>query len=145
MNLLKFVVVLAPLLLISGCGEDDQKVRIKGIVFSDDKPLEGASIAFVGNGGGTISSATSNDKGEFSMRASPGKNKVAVSKIDLSSAPPPDPNADQSMPTEAEYAKMMKSAPKPLVAERFTDPDKSGIVIDVSEGMDVIDINVTSK
>lgn len=145
MRYLSYCVVLAALLTVSGCGENDSKIRIKGVVFADDKPLEGASVAFVGNDGGSISSAVSNAKGEFSMRAAPGKNKVAVSKDDPSAAVPSDPNVNQTMPTEAEYAKMLKSAPKSLVAERFKDPDKSGIVIDVAEGMDVIDINVTSK
>ena len=71
--------------------------------------------------------------------------KVAVSKMNTANLPPPDPNADQTMPTEAQYATMQKSAPKPLVAEKFTDPEKSGIVIDVVKGLSSVDINVTSK
>ena len=146
MSYLKYCVVFIALLSIGGCGESDSKIRIKGVVFADDKPLEGASIAFIGNSGGSISSAISNEKGEFSLRAAPGKNKVAVSKDDPSAAAAPaDPHANQTMPTEAEYAKMVKAAPKSLVAERFKDPEKSGISIDVSEGMDVVDINVSSK
>jgi len=127
-----------------GCGKNDEKVPIRGTVFSDAKPLGGASVAFIGKDGGTFSSATTNEQGEFVMRASLGKNKVSVSKANPN-APPPDPNADQTMPTEAEYAKMQKSRPKSLVAERFSDPEKSGIVIDVSAGMSAIDLNVTSK
>jgi hypothetical protein len=130
--------------VVFGCGKSDDKVPISGTVFSDAKPLGGASVAFIGKDGGTFSSATTNDKGEFVMRASLGKNKVSVSKANPN-VPPPDPNADQTMPTEAEYAKIQKSRPKPLVAERFADPEKSGIVIDVSAGMSAIDLNVTSK
>jgi hypothetical protein len=136
---------LCGLLLAAGCGEKDEKIPIAGTVFSDNKPLAGASVAFIGNAGGAFSSAITDAKGEFMLRAAVGKNKVAVSKQDTTNVPPPDPNADQSMPTETEYAKMVKSAPKPLVAERFTDPEKSGIVIDVAKGMSSVDINVTSK
>jgi hypothetical protein len=130
---------------LSGCGADDDKIPVTGTVFCDGKPLDGASIAFIGNNGGAYSSAVCDAKGEFRMRAAAGKNKVAVSKGNTANLPPPDPNADQTMPTGEVAATMMKAAPKPLVAEKFTDPEKSGIVIEVSGGMSSIDINVTSK
>ncbi len=135
----------AGLLFVAGCGGNDDKIPITGTVFSDGKPLAGASIAFVGREGGAFSSAVSDANGVFLLRAAAGKNKVAVSKKDTTNVPAADPNADQTMPTEAEYAKMVRNAPKPLVAEKFTDPEKSGIVIDVTQGMSSVDINVTSK
>ena len=141
----KYVLVLFGFLVFTGCGSDANKIPIKGTVFLDSKPLDGASVAFVGNEGGAFSSAVSDAKGDFSMRAVPGKNKVAVIKQNTQNIKPPDPNVPQTMPTEAEYAVMVKSAPKGIVAERFGDPDKSGIVIDISSGMSSIDINVTSK
>lgn len=143
-NAVKFFVVFPLICLAFGCGKADSKIPIQGVVFCDAKPLSGASVAFIGDSGGTFSSATTNDKGEFLMRAAPGKNKVSVSKANPN-APVPDANADQSMPTEAEYSKMVKSLPKPFVAEKFADPEKSGIVVDVTSGMSAIDINVTSK
>lgn len=133
------------LLFVAGCGANDDKVPISGTVLCDGKPLAGASVAFIGNNGGAFSSATCDAKGAFAMRAAPGKNKVSVSKMNTENIKAPDPNASQTMPTEAEYAVMVKSAPKPLVAEKFTDPDKSGIVIDVVSGLSSVDINVTSK
>jgi hypothetical protein len=141
---LKFFSLLTLACLLLGCGQADNKVPIQGVVYCDAKPLSGASVAFVGNDGGTFSSATTNDKGEFIMRAALGKNKVSVSKANPN-VPAPDPNADMSMPTDAEYAKMVKSLPKPFVAEKFADPEKSGIVVDVTAGMSAIDLNVTSK
>lgn len=132
-------------LALGGCGAGDDKIPISGTVFCDGKPLDGASVAFIGNNGGAYSSAVCDGKGEFKMRAAAGKNKVAVSKGNPAAVPPPDPNADQTMPTGEVAAQMMKAAPKPLVAEKFTDPEKSGIVIEVSGGMSSIDINVTSK
>ncbi len=132
-------------LTVAGCGTKDEKIPVEGVVLADNKPLPGASVAFIGNGGGAFSSATTDDKGVFRLRAAAGKNKVAVNKVDTSKAPPPDPNANQTMPTEAEYVKMVKAAPKALVAERYADPEKSGIVVDVVAGMSAVDINVTSK
>ena len=132
-------------LCVFGCTPADEKIAVKGIVFCDGKPFSNASIAFIGNSGGSFSSATSNEKGEFNLRASAGKNKVSVNKMDTSNVKPADPNADQTMPTDGEYQKMKKDAPKPLVAAKFADPDKSGIEIDIVSGMSSIDVNVTSK
>ncbi len=139
------IAVVALVLLIPGCGPSDEKIPLEGVVLSDGKPLSGASIAFIGKGGGAYSSATSDQNGLFKIRVVAGKNQVAVNKVSTEKAPPVNPNADQTMPTEAEYTKVMKSAPKALVAERFSDPDKSGIVIDVVKGMSSVDINVMSK
>ena len=147
MNIAKLHTILAfsSLLLLAGCGAKDEKIPVNGTVFSDGKPLAGASIAFIGKDGGAFSSAVSDAKGAFMLRAVSGKNKVAVSKANTENVKPPAPNVPQVMPTESEYAIMAKNAPKPLVAEKFTDPDKSGIVIDVVSGMSSVDLNVTSK
>jgi hypothetical protein len=144
---MKRLFLLFGLFIIAGCGPGDgDKVTVTGVVLCDNKPLDGASIAFIGNGGGAYGSAISDKQGKFSIRAAPGKNKVAVSKLNPADVPPvTDPYADQTMPTGEEATKIMKAAPKPFVAEKFTDPDKSGIVIDVVANMASVDLNVTSK
>ena len=142
----KSLVALIALVFCVGCGAQDDKIAVNGFVLSDGKPLAGASVAFIGNAGGAFSSATTDTKGAFTLRTVAGKNKVSVAKVDASSVKPPvDPNIPQVMPTDAEYAIMAKNAPKSLVAEKFADPDKSGIVIDVVSGMSSVDINVTSQ
>ncbi len=127
-----------------GCGGDaDEKIPIEGTVLVDGKPMDGASVTFIGGGGGAFSSASTDAKGVFRLRAAAGKNKVAVSK------PMPAPTSSgpalETMPTEAELAKIVKSVPKPYIAERFADPSKSGIEIEVSKGMQPVDINVSAK
>lgn len=131
--------------LLSGCNEDDGKVEITGTVLCDGKPFPAASVAFIGNDGGAYGSGITDSAGNFKLRVAPGKNKVAVSKMNTENLPPVDPNADQSMPSGPEAEQMMKKAPKPLVAQKFTDPDKSGIVIDVTPDMAAVEIGVTSK
>ncbi|MEZ6133885.1 MAG: carboxypeptidase-like regulatory domain-containing protein [Pirellulaceae bacterium] len=140
---LSLFVVLA--LFMAGCSPSDDRISVSGTVLADGTPLGGASVAFVGNEGGTFASATTAEDGTFTLRAAPGRNKVSVNKIDPSTIPVEDPDADQTMGTEEEVAAMMKNAPKTLVAARFADPDQSGIVIEVVPGMDSVDLNVTSK
>jgi hypothetical protein len=132
-------------LLASGCGQSDNRVPIKGSLFCDDKPLAGASVAFIGDGGGAFGSTVSDSEGNFTIRAAIGKNKVTVAKASSEPIPATDPNADQSMPTDAEYTLQIKRLPKPIVAERFSDPNRSGIFVDVIGGMQPFDIRVTSK
>ncbi len=128
---------------IVGCSSDG-KVPVDGVVFLDNKPLAGGTIAFVGREGGVIASATSDEQGKFQIRAEPGKNKVAISKADpKSSASYADPT--QGMPLESEYAEVMKKLPPPLVAARFSDPEKSGISFVVESGMEPVEIRVTFK
>ncbi len=131
--------------MLSGCGDEPEKIMVKGIVFCDNKPISGANVAFVGNEGGAFAMGITDSKGEFVLRAVPGKNKVSVGKPNTTKVKPVDPNADQSMPTEGEVAAMVKAAPKPDIAAKFADAEKSGIVIDVVSGMSTVDIMVTSK
>ncbi|MCA9195305.1 MAG: carboxypeptidase regulatory-like domain-containing protein [Planctomycetales bacterium] len=138
-------ILLGCLSLFVGCGEADKKVPVEGLVMCDGKPIEGASVAFIGNNGGAYGTGVTNKEGKFWVRAAEGKNKVAVSKANTQKLPPFDPNADQSMPTEAEAQAQARKMPKPLIADRFSDPDKSGIEIDVIAGMSPIDISVTSQ
>jgi hypothetical protein len=90
-------------LLVCGCGVSDDRVSIKGTVFCDDKPLAGASVAFAGTAFGT---SVTDSEGNFTMRASVGKNKVSIAKADPNAAlPSANSSANDSIPTEGEYAK----------------------------------------
>ena len=126
-----------------GCSSDG-KVTVNGTVYLDDKPMDGGTIAFVGRSGGVLSSASTDAQGKFKILAEPGKNQVAVSKADpKSTASYSDPK--QGMPSDAEYAQVQKKLPPPLVAARFSDPEKSGIAFDVTSGMQPVEIRVTFK
>jgi hypothetical protein len=134
------------MVFLVGCGPADNLVSVSGTVLNDDKPIQGATVAFVGNNGGTYGTGITDSAGKFSLRAAPGQNKVAIAKDDVPSGPPPSNNPeDQTMGTPEQVAKAMKSAPKPLVAAKFGNPDKSGIVIDVKPGMTPMELKVSSK
>lgn len=145
MSRIQCLLVFSILLSLSGCRGDESRILVKGVVLCDSKPIEGASVAFVGNEGGAISSAVTNSRGEFTLRAVTGKNKVAVSKVGVQSAPSSDEVESQVMPTDKEYAQMLKNSPKSIIADRFKDPEKSGIVVDVINKIGQVSINVTSQ
>lgn len=144
---LQMGLLLLAMVATAGCGGEGgvEKVQIKGTVNLDGSPLAGASIAFVGNNGGTFGTATTDAKGVFTLRAAIGINKVSVAKSNPEAAKPADPNVDQTMGTYEDYVKSLKSLPKPSVAERYGDPARSGIQFDVGKGMPALDIDVTSK
>lgn len=129
-----------------GCGPADDLISISGTILNDEKPVQGATVAFIGNNGGTYGTGITDAAGKFSLRAAPGQNKVAIAKDDMPSGPPPSSNPeDQTMGTPEQVAKAMKSAPKPIIAAKYGNPDKSGIVIDVKQGMTPMELKVTSK
>lgn len=126
-----------------GCSSDG-KVAVVGTAYLDDKPLDGGTIAFVGRDGGVLSTANTDAQGKFRILAEPGNNKVAVSKADPK-AIAQYANPNQGMPSDAEYAQVMKKLPPPLVAAKFSDPEKSGISFNVKAGMAPVEIRVTFK
>ncbi len=136
------------LVVQAGCGGGaDGRVEVSGTVEADGKPLAGASVAFVGGGGGALATASTDKDGKFSVRVAPGENKVSISKIDekAQAAMKPQSEADSLMGTEAQAVASMASAPKAVVAARFTDPETSGIKFDVQKGMQPLTISITSK
>jgi hypothetical protein len=130
-----------------GCSPSDGKIEVVGTVMCDGKPLEAAAIAFVGAGGGTYATASTDANGKFTVRAEPGQNKVSVSKMDTSKAAEwaNIPEEQRLAGTPEQMAEAMKNAPKPLVAQKFFNPDTSGISIDIKDGMAEVKIEVTAK
>lgn len=135
------------LFLSLGCSPSDGKIEVVGIVSCDGKPLDAAAVAFVGGGGGVYATALTDATGKFTLRTEPGQNKVSVSKMDTSKAAEwaNIPEEEQLAGTPEQMAKAMKNAPKPLVAQKFFNPDTSGITIDVKDGMGEVNIEVTAK
>ena len=130
-----------------GCGPSDGRIPVAGVVMCDGQPLAEASVAFVGGGGGAISTASTDKNGRFSIRAAPGKNKVSVAKMDSANAAEwaDIPEEDQLAGTPEEMAQAMKNAPKPLVAQRYFNSETSGIEYDVVPDMAEVTIEVSKQ
>jgi hypothetical protein len=129
-----------------GCGPADGLIPVTGTVLNDEKPIQGAAVAFVGNSGGTYGTGVTDANGKFSLRAAPGTNKVSIAKEGVVEGLNPSNNPeDQTMGTEADVAKAMKRAPKPVIAPKYGNPDKSGLTVEVKQGMAPVEFKVSSK
>ena len=128
---------------MAGCGSNDGRIAVQGVVLKNGTPLEGASIAFIGNGGGAYATGLTDAEGKFSLRAAQGQNQVAVIKEDTSdaSANVDIPEEEQLMGSEEEGKE--PPGPKMLIDKKYADPETSELVFDVQPGMADIEINVT--
>ncbi len=141
-----FIIGLASVWAV-GCAPSDGRVAITGTLEVDNQPIEGANIAFIGGGGGIMTTASTDAEGKFSARVASGKNKVSVSKGETAGA---DEWAEMdeeetTMGTPDEVASLMENQPTSLIAPKFADPATSGLEFDISEGMQPLIISVTSK
>lgn len=137
-------------LMIAGCNPGDGKIPVSGIVKLGDAPLEGATVGFIGNSGGQVAHALTDATGRFTVRATPGINKVIVNK-------PADPSAlaagnggttdegasDMLAGAEVGVQPTKPSAKEWIVDEKFTSPLTSGLEFDVKEGMAEVELVVT--
>jgi hypothetical protein len=137
-------------ILVLGCSGSDDRVEVNGTVEVDGKPMVGVSVAFIGGGGGSISTASTAPDGKFKTKVKPGINVVTVSKQDDAAvlALPPPKEADMTMNT-AEGSGTRPAAvpkgPKTLIASRFADPKASGLSFDIKSGMEPLFISVSAK
>ena len=149
MNSTRFSLFMSVVLLpaILGCGNDfPGRVAISGIVELDGKPLDGASVAFIGDGGGALATATTDKLGEFRVKVATGTNKVSVSKVDpnaaaaIADAPKAE---DMLMGTPEQVKKIVQ--PKPGVPEKYGNPATSNLQFDISAGMKPLSISLSTK
>lgn len=140
--------ICAAMPFIGGCGDNSGRISVSGTVELDGKPLEGATVAFVGKGGGALASASTNKDGKFIIKAAPGDNKVAVSKSNVApdSAPTSAPSTrpeDLMMGRPAPVSKTNKDASK-IVPAKYSNPASSGLAFEISAGMSPIEISLMS-
>jgi len=123
-------------LFLLGCGGEDpwkknrpKTVPASGTVTLNGKPLVDAQVVLVPTTGSTGCSGKSGDKGTFELAAFapdpgvvPGSYKVMIVKSEFPNSP--DPNAPEN--NKALYAKL-------LVPKKYTDPETSGLSVDIPE------------
>jgi hypothetical protein len=151
-KLFRSCLLLLPLLiLLTGCGSKQGKVY--GTVFYKGKPLPGGDVRFFPEGeGGSFFSGIKSD-GSYSIDKLPrGSAKVTVSFSRENPLAKMNPrkkaNAEKGMQQQLEAMKAHSkdggaaSAENVTVPEKYNDPDKSGLKIDVTGGSQKHDINI---
>jgi hypothetical protein len=130
---------------LAGCGgaADPGTMEVSGLITLDGKPVDKASVGFIGREGARLASAQTNAAGKFTIRAAMGKNVVTVAKA---SAAPARPASDepQLMPTQNEYQKITQAVQSDVPA-KYGDPKTSGLAIDVVAGMKEVEFALSSK
>lgn len=133
---------LALTMLLAGCGKSGPALTtVKGKVLLDDQPLTEAAVMFSGPEGAVPITAMTDAQGQFTLQAPLGVSQVTVAKsAGGNSAPVNDPNA-ALMPASG----AAPAAPKSLVPEKYSNPKKSDLKVDVQKGMTDVTLNLSSK
>jgi len=143
-------VALATLVLVTGCGPGKPAtVPVSGTVTLDGSPLEGASVTFTPAAGGRLATGTTDASGKFTLMtfaagdgAIVGSHKVGVSKMEAAAGQQGDPsNQMLSGPPGAGGSQ----PPKSLIPKKYSNPEKSGITVEVKSGMEPVTIELSSK
>lgn len=136
---------LSLLALTVGCGPSTpETVPVTGTVTYKDKPVEGATVNFLGVGSSVAASDKTDADGKFALKtmfgetivdgAVPGKHNVAIVKTTA-------PSAGEVGDPKEMMAEMAKNPTmtddfqaKSLLPEKYNNPDRSGLVVEVTEG-----------
>jgi len=133
------VTALITLAAWAGCGSGGREtVEVKGAVTLDGQPVAEAAVMFSGPEGGSPTTAKSDASGNFTVRAVPGLNNVAVSKTETSGGAPAQD--DGTMPADGGSVQV-----KALVPAKYSDFRNSGLTVDVASGMAPVRLELTSK
>jgi hypothetical protein len=108
-------------LLVAGCssapGDRPELTPVSGTVVYNGKPIEGAEVAFWGEGAPRPAKGLTDAEGKFSLSmfdfndgALPGANKVTVSKVAATTGSAPNPTTTLTDPTQ--MANQMQQATK---------------------------------
>ena len=149
-----FVWLLASLILVLpicvGCGGGSSmpswpKGTVTGKVTYMDAPITaGSSVMFQHVDTGWAATGTVESDGSFTLRMQ-GNTKILAGSYKVAVTPPTTASPDET--DLEEYAKVMESggaiSTAPKLPEKFNDPDSSGIVIEVEEGENYFEIDLT--
>ena len=134
------LLTLAVCSIFFGCGQNgDLIVPVSGIVTMDGMPVEGASVMLIPEAGRPATGRT-NAQGEFRMTtlsnydgAIVGRHRVTVSLVKLPAKP-----MDYELADSPQSLTLLEH----MVPQRYTDPDTSGLTVDVVRGMEPISLNL---
>jgi hypothetical protein len=117
------------ILALAGCGGP---VEVQGKVTMNGKPLPGATVVFIPEGGGPEAGAQTDEEGNFSLNGTkadgtpPGEYRVIVSKKEWPpGVKPPDPK-------EMTFASVLRM--RETVPQKYTVQDKTPLRVTVPRG-----------
>ncbi len=134
------LVMIASMAFLTGCGQGGGRgqIAVTGTVTLDGAALAGAAVMFGGAEGADPVTAVTDASGTFSLQAVAGRNLVAVSKTEPGSGGPPAED-DGLMPS----GDAPPAPTKPLVPGKYANFRTSGLEVNVSVGMEPVNIELT--
>lgn len=139
--------------IVAGCSSGDGKILVSGLVKLGDLPLQGATVGFIGNNGGQVAHSSTDATGRFTVRATPGINKVIVNKSPdpshvadegSSAASGDEEPVDMLTGVEIDIQPAAQQKRRWPVDQKFASPLTSGFEFDIKEGMADINLMVTA-
>ncbi len=132
-------VVFCSLTGLSGCGGGGREtVEVTGTVTLDGQPVAEAAVMFSGPEGGSPATTQTDAAGHFTVRAVPGSNGVAVSKLQTSGSAAA--GEDGLMPATGAPV-----VPQSLVPTKYSDFRTSGLLVEVASGMAEVKLELSSN
>lgn len=138
----QFMCALLPLLLV-GCGKKNEfeTAKVSGTVLYKNEPIKIGSLVFVPTGNGPSAQANIDRNGNFDMGtyetadgAILGQHKVMIHALTGSGG--------TGLPEDAVKG---DGSLKSIIPERFGDLEKSGLVVDVQPGTNVVNFELDDK
>lgn len=145
MRTLRLFMLLAMLLLASGCDGGPQRAPVSGKVLLDGKPLNTGTVIFVPQGGGLTAKGDIESDGSFRLRtdgeydgAVLGSHYASVRAFESSGNYVPNYGG-------GDIGSKKSSDSGELVPAHYMDPTTSGLAYEVNSGDNVFTIELSSK
>lgn len=119
--------------------------QVKGVVIDhDDRPVAGATVTFIPQGGGRPASGVTDEAGRFALStfepgdgALVGTHGVAIACVRITASPPvANRDGENLQPPDAKHTVEW------LTPQKYANASTSGLVADVKPGMDVLNFKL---
>ena len=134
--------------VVAGCNKGPRTVPVVGTVTLDGKPVEGAAVTFVPTAEGQPAMSITDAQGKFTLStgtaagAVPGTYAVTVVKMkeDAEASEEGDPESEGLMGEE----NIEVDSDLYVVPQKYSDPETSGLTVEVKPGMEPVNLDLTS-
>lgn len=140
-------VVCLLLLAISaaGCNQGPRLAPVSGVVLLDGKPVEAASVLFTPEAGGRPADGVTDKEGKFTLQtfepgdgAVIGKHKVAITGMRMTGVQA----TSDGLSGEVDTSKVREVW---FVPKKYSQPDSSGIEVEVKRGLEPLKFELAGK